>query len=175
MPSYSDLDLMRARRPLADSSERGDAFCTLGHLEVEQRATPTASRASIIQEITANIAAFDGGGAAAPNTAGRPAHPAAPREAPAYAPTAADQRSGSDPVPPVDLVADMKRRHGVTGSADAPVAGLAASRASMERTLRHQGLVASGAPARKVDVLAGGKTSMQRELQRAGLVARPRA
>ncbi|MCJ2077890.1 ATP-dependent Clp protease proteolytic subunit [Methylobacterium sp. E-016] len=78
-------------------------------------------------------------------------------------------------VPPVDLVADMKRRHGVADGTDAPSAGLAASRASMERTLRSQGLVAAGAPPRGVNVLAAGNTSMQRELQRAGLVARSRS
>ena len=67
MPSYSDLDLIRARRPLTESSEAGDAYCTLGHLEVEQRESPTSNRADLIREITANIAAFDNGGAAAPN------------------------------------------------------------------------------------------------------------
>ena len=172
MPSYSDLDLMRARRPLADSSERGDAYCTLGHLEVEQRANPTTERAAIISEITANIATFDGGGATAPNATNGSAQPvAAPREAHASALIAADQHSDGKPVPPVDLVADMKRRHSVTDGADAPRSGIAAAQASMERTLRSQGLVASGAPSRGINVLAGGRTSMQRELQRAGLVA----
>lgn len=166
MPAYSDNDLIRARRPLTDTSERGDAFCTLGHLEVEQRESPTADRAWIIREITANIAAFDGG-----STTAVPVLPAPP-PAPSPQPSSAS---------PNLLVDSMRARHPNAAAGQQPQridllgasshdrmqAGMAASRASMERTLRRQGLWSD---VRQQTTASAASASLDRELRRAGLL-----
>ena len=156
MPTYTEADLIRARRPLADPSERGDAYCTLGHLEVEQRESPTAERAGIIGEITAHIAAFDG----APARTGAP-EPAAPTSAaPVSPPAPAFLSQPALPPAPVPTLA--------VGGLQA---GIAASTASMKRTLLRQGMTPLGQAPAGASV---GATSMARTLRRMGLTPQAR-
>ena len=171
MPAYSETDLIRARRPLADPLERGEAFCTLGHLEAEQRESATTDRAEVIRAITANIAAFDGGGAAP-----------APAPVPAAAlptPTAASTTQPG-PTSPNLLVDSMRAQHPaaaddrrpggidvLAASRERMQAGIASSRASMERVLRRQGLVAVD---RRPTMTRAASASLDQELRQAGLL-----
>ena len=149
MPPYTEADLIRARRPLADAPERGEAACTLGHLETEQRETPTPERAAIISEVSAGIAAFDGVPTQTTPGSTPPAAPTAP---------AAPPRPTLSPVPAP-----------VASTADGLHAGIDASRASMERTLRRQGLTPVGAVPAGASI---GATSMARTLRRMGMAPR---
>lgn len=141
MHAYTAQDLEQARKPLRDASDRDLASCVLGHLMTEQREAHSEERAGIIAGISAAVQAFDTGtapGASAPD----PASPAAaPPVAPPIAPAppapiaslpygaqrrdprvlvraggidllAATPATARAPVP-FDLVADMKRRHGI--------------------------------------------------------------
>lgn len=174
MPAYSEADLVQARRPLRDELARSEAFCTLGHLEAEQREAATSDRAAVIREIKASIATFDGvepeseATLSAPGPLGAPASPAAtvpslvrPASVP---PTAAGPSTSAGiaasrasmertlrsqgllsagALKPVDLVADMKRRHGIVDGNAGPGparGGIDVARASMDRTLRSQGI-----------------------------------
>lgn len=151
MPGYSDLELIRARRTLTDSFERGEAYCTLGHLEAEQREAATSERADIIREIRASIAAFDGVEPEAEDALTDPA--------PAPQPTASNPTPA--PVPPAP-------------PAPAPAATdtRALGAASMRRTLARSGLTPVGeqsAPAGTSDGIRASTTSMQRTLARMGV------
>jgi len=173
MPAYSETDLIRARRPLADPLERGEAFCTLGHLEAEQRESATTDRAEVIREITANIAAFDGGGAA-------PAPVAAPVPAAALPTPTAASTAQPGPTSPNLLVDSMRARQPAAAGDQQPggidvlaasrermLAGIASSRASMERVLRRQGLVAVD---RRPTMTRAASASLDQELRQAGLL-----
>ena len=148
MAQYTEAELIRARRPIADASERGEAYCTLGHLEAEQRQAPTAERATIISEIASHIATFDG---AAPLCADAPL--------------------------PVPVVGTTRPRPASALALPAATAatelrtGIDLSVASMQRTLRRQGLAAAGEASAGPTVAAN---SMQRTLRRMGLAPQAR-
>ncbi|MGU3449683.1 hypothetical protein [Methylobacterium sp. 391_Methyba4] len=153
MPGYSDTELIRARRTLTDSFERGQAYCTLGHLEAEQREAATSERAEIIRQIQANIATFDGVEPEAEDAPTSPAPAPAPEPA-AGSPTPAPM----PPAPPAPAPAAIDTR--------------ALGAASMRRTLARSGITPVGeqpAPAGSSDCIRTSTTSMQRTLARMGV------
>lgn len=147
--------LILARKPFGDKDDRDFAFCTLGHLEAEQREAATSERAEIIREIRASIATFDGvepeaeevptDPAPAPQPTARNPTPApVPPARPAPAPAATDTRALG--------AASMRRtlaRSGITPAGDEPAPsgasdGIRASTTSMQRTLARMGVRPSG-------------------------------
>lgn len=154
MPGYVEADLIQARKPITDQAGRDLAFCTIGHLEAEQRQAVTAERAEAIRAIRANIAAFDG------------VEPAAEANQPDPAP--ALQPATADPPPaPVPLPAPP------TSAPTQPATdAYALNKASMCRTLAQSGITPVGgqpASAGMTGGVAASTTSMRRTLARMGM------
>ncbi len=122
MRGYVEADLIQARKPIADQAGRDLAFCTLGHLEAEQREAVTSERAEAIRAIRANIAAFDG---VEPEAEDAPTDPA-----PAPQPTASTSNPTPAPVPLAPAPAATDTR--------------ALGAASMRRTLARSGITPVG-------------------------------
>lgn len=154
MPGYVEADLIQARKPITDQAGRDLAFCTLGHLEAEQRQAVTAERAEAIRAIRANIAAFDG------------VEPEAEATQPDPSPSPQTTAAGPTPAP-------VPLRAPPASAPTQPITdAFARSRASMCRTLAHSGIKPVGGQPASAGVTGGvaaSTTSMQRTLARMGV------
>lgn len=154
MPGYAEADLIQARKPINDQAGRDLAFCTLGHLEAEQREIATSDRAETIRVIQINIATFDG---VEPEAKDAPTDPESAPQPTASGPTPAPASPPTQPAPPPAPVATDARELG---------------RASMLRTLARAGIAPVGGQQAPVGASSGDSAatlSMRRTLARMGV------
>lgn len=154
MPGYAEADLIQARKPIKDQLARDEAYCVLGHLEVEQREAATSERAETVRAIQANIATFDG---VEPEAEDDPTDPTLTPQPTAGGSTPAPVPSPTPPAPsPAPVATDIR----------------ALGEASMRRTLARAGITPVGSqqtPAGASDGVSASMASMQRTLARMGL------